>query len=108
MSFSLPLEPELAPSGWRLPHRRLALISPFCNGIGTDLSCKHHVRQDGGEKMALVLYTTHCQFGSELSFERKNLFAVAFVPGGMLLIALWVLPLSMEWGLTRVCLVVLT
>jgi hypothetical protein len=33
-SSSLPLEPELAPSGWRCPHRRLTLMRPFGNGNG--------------------------------------------------------------------------
>jgi hypothetical protein len=28
MSSSLPLEPELAPCGWRCPHRRLTLMKP--------------------------------------------------------------------------------
>jgi hypothetical protein len=27
----LPLEPELAPCGWRCPHRRLTLMRPFGN-----------------------------------------------------------------------------
>jgi hypothetical protein len=31
MSPSLPLEPELAPCGWRCPHRRLTLMRPFVN-----------------------------------------------------------------------------
>jgi hypothetical protein len=32
--LSLPLEPELAPCGWRFPHRRLTLMRPFGNGNG--------------------------------------------------------------------------
>jgi hypothetical protein len=37
VSSSLPMEPELAPCGWRCPHRRLTLMRLFGNGNGNGI-----------------------------------------------------------------------
>jgi hypothetical protein len=45
--FSLPLEHDLAPSGWRCPHQRLTLIRSFGNGNGQERLQVKYVQKQG-------------------------------------------------------------
>jgi hypothetical protein len=80
MSFSLPLEPELAPCGWRCSQRRLTIMRPFGNGYELHhayikMGCAHLLIQGIGVTMGStdgpVLAWSVCIMHSENAFHRS-------------------------------------